>query len=202
MTDINFTSTYRIPITQAGINSAKKAKLKDLVLSYPNGLCGNSKVGNARVSIPDSEDANFVQKLKRIGYKVFQKFEGENIDKEELDVFIKEKLDTRDYNQKGKKMKKLTREMRDKRRFERRFEVSDAEKELAELDENIEKMTVEARKKGEVKNTTNSGRRVYRGRSERPEISDEEIKQLPKYLEYKEEYGEEFANAVFFGIKK
>lgn len=58
MTDINFTSTYRIPITQAGINSAKKAKLKELVLSYPNGLCGNSKVGNARVSIPDSEDAN------------------------------------------------------------------------------------------------------------------------------------------------
>ena len=28
MTEINFGSTYRIPITQAGVNAAKKAKLK------------------------------------------------------------------------------------------------------------------------------------------------------------------------------
>ena len=58
MTEINFGSTYRIPITQAGVNAAKKAKLKELIQSYPNGLIGNSKVGNARVSMPDSEDQN------------------------------------------------------------------------------------------------------------------------------------------------
>ena len=28
MSDISFGSTYRIPITQAGVNSAKKARLK------------------------------------------------------------------------------------------------------------------------------------------------------------------------------
>ena len=40
MTDITFGSTYRIPISQAGINSAKKARLKELIESYPNGLIG------------------------------------------------------------------------------------------------------------------------------------------------------------------
>ena len=60
MTDINFTSTYRIPITQAGVNSAKKLKLKQLIESYPNGLIGNSKVGNARISIPNKEDEKFL----------------------------------------------------------------------------------------------------------------------------------------------
>ena len=76
MTEINFTSTYRIPISQPGVNAAKKVKLKELIGSYPNGLIGNSKVGNARVSVADSEDENFVRKLKTIGYKIFQKFEG------------------------------------------------------------------------------------------------------------------------------
>lgn len=37
MTEINFTSTYRIPISQPGVNAAKKAKLKELIGSYPNG---------------------------------------------------------------------------------------------------------------------------------------------------------------------
>ena len=55
MTEINFTSTYRIPISQPGVNAAKKAKLKELIGSYPNGLIGNSKVGNARVSVADNE---------------------------------------------------------------------------------------------------------------------------------------------------
>ena len=118
MTEINFTSTYRIPISQPGINAAKKARLKELIQSYPNGMIGNSKVGNARVSMADSEDAKFIQKLKTIGYKVFQKFEGENVPKENLDVYIKERLDNRDYNQLGKKMKKMSREMKAKRRYD------------------------------------------------------------------------------------
>lgn len=84
MTDINFTSTYRIPITQAGVNSAKKGRLKELIQSYPNGLIGNSKTGHARISVPDSEDASFIGKLKKIGYKVYQKFEAK--------IFLKMKL--------------------------------------------------------------------------------------------------------------
>ena len=92
MSDISFGSTYRISITQAGVNSAKKAKLKELIESYPNGLIGKSKTGHARVSVPDSEDAKFVGKLKALGFKVFQKFEGENISKENLDTLLKRNL--------------------------------------------------------------------------------------------------------------
>jgi len=128
MNEINFTSTYRIPISQPGINSAKKARLKVLINSYANGLIGNSKTGNARVSMNDSEDASFVAKLKTIGYKIYQKFEGENIPKEEIDKVLKKKLDTREYHQTGKNMKKLPRDIREKRRYERNTELSEIEK--------------------------------------------------------------------------
>ena len=119
--EISFTSTYRIPITQAGVNNAKKLKLRELIESYPNGLIGKSKQGYARVSMPDSEDENFIRKLKGIGYKIYQKFDGENIDADGLDLFIKQKLDARDFNQKGKNPAPLPREMKEQRRLERKF---------------------------------------------------------------------------------
>ena len=109
MFNLSFGSTYRIPITQPGANNSKKEKLRNLVESYPNGLIGKSKTGYARVSVPEEADNTFESRLKGIGYKVFQKFDGHDISKENLDLFIKEKLDTRDYNQKGKKMKKMSR---------------------------------------------------------------------------------------------
>lgn len=189
MTEINFTSTYRIPITQAGVNSAKKARLKELIQSYPNGLIGNSKVGNARVSMADSEDAGFIQKLKTIGYKVYQKFEGENIPKEDLDVYIKERLDIRDYSQRGKKMKKLSREMREKRQFERSFDAYPKKNEPAPKDENVVQEVAE-KQPVEVKSF-----------SQKPkERTPDEIRQTPNYLKCVEEYGKEFAEAVYFGI--
>ena len=78
MTNINFTSTYRIPITQAGATPAKKDKLRDLVEPYPNKLVSKCNTGTVRVSMADKEDAKFIRNLKAIGYTVFQKFEGEN----------------------------------------------------------------------------------------------------------------------------
>jgi hypothetical protein len=119
--EISFTSTYRIPITQAGVNNAKKIKLRELIESYPNGLIGKSKQGYARVSMPDSEDENFIRKLKGIGYKIYQRFDGENIDADGLDIFIKQKLDARDFNQKGKNPAPLPKEMKEQRKFERKF---------------------------------------------------------------------------------
>lgn len=192
MTEINFTSTYRIPITQAGVNSAKKAKLKELIESYPNGLIGNSKVGNARISIADSEDASFIAKLKKIGYKVYQKFEGENISKEEIDVFIKEKLDSRNFNQKGKNPQKLSRKVREQRRFDRNF--TPAEKPVAE---EIEPIT-EVKPKEQIKKVTNG---VY-GELEFTEAEKDIIRKSPNYIKLCEEEGEGFAEAVYFGIKK
>jgi len=177
MAEINFTSTYRIPITQSGVNAAKKARLKELIQSYPNGLIGNSKVGNARVSMADSEDAGFIRKLKAIGYKVYQKFEGENIPKEELDVYIKERLDSRTYSQLGKNMKKMSKEMKLKRKFERSFDAPPYGKEQPVVEpENVVPKPVE--------------------------LTPEQIKQSERYLNLKNEYGEEFANAVYFGYQK
>lgn len=195
MTEINFTSTYRIPITQPGVNAAKKARLKELIQSYPNGLIGNSKVGNARVSMADSEDAGFIQKLKTIGYKVYQKFEGENISKENLDGYIKERLDNRTYSQSGKKMKRMSREMKAQRRFERSFdaEPETAAKEIIENPGQETKITNSNIEKQKAKPVSASQK------SEQAEIV--RIKQTPGYIECKERYGEEFANAVYFGIK-
>jgi len=200
MTDINFGSTYRIPIAQAGVNSAKKAKLKELIQSYPNGLIGNSKVGNARVSIADSEDENFIRKLKGIGYKIYQKFEGENISKENLDTFIKEKLDARDFNQKGKQSKKMSTEMKNQRRFERRFVPSEklkTEDEILLQEPEIETSII----KSEAKANKNTKEIAETSLAEKEEAKNK-IRQSAKYLELKEQYGEEFVEAVYFGIKK
>lgn len=186
MTDINFTSTYRIPITQAGINSAKKAKLKELIQSYPNGLIGNSKVGNARISIADSEDASFIGKLKKIGYKVYQKFEGENIPKEELDIFIKEKLDSRTFNQKGKNPERLSRKVKEQRRYDRRFTpAQEPVKETETITKNKPKQTQIG---------------VF-GELEFTEAEKDIIRKSPNYIKLLEEEGKGFAEAVYFGIK-
>lgn len=190
MTQINFGSTYRIPITQPGVNNAKKEKLRMLVESYDNGLIGKSKTGYARVSIPDSQDNDFTSKLKSIGYKVFQKFEGENVSKENLDSFIKEKLDTRDYNQKGKKMKRMSREMKEQRRYEKSI---DAPKKSKVVQENeIDVIDVETK----TSNQENTVKDII----EEPQIiTKNEIRKSADFLRIKELYGEEFAEAMFFG---
>ena len=71
--------------------------------------------------MPDSEDENFVRKLKGIGYKIFQRFDGENIGADGLDLFIKQKLDARDFNQKGKNPAPLPKAIKEQRRLERKF---------------------------------------------------------------------------------
>lgn len=197
MTDISFGSTYRIPISQAGVNSAKKARLKELIESYPNGLIGKSKVGNARVSMLDSEDASFIAKLKKIGYKVYQKFEGENIPKEDLDIFIKEKLDTRNFSQKGKSPERLSRGVREKRRFERGFTPAEDLK-VEELDLHIESDVKLSDKGMPSRNIEPEESSFFSRRIPTPD----EIRQSENYLKLVEEEGKEFAEAVYFGIKK
>ncbi len=199
MTEINFTSTYRIPISQAGINNAKKIKLRELVESYPNSLIGKSKTGHARVSIPNSEDANFIRKLKGIGYKIFQRFEGENISKENLDTFIKGKLDTREFNQKGKNPQKMTREMKEQRRYERRFTPQPpkaAQMKDQPLENAAQNITTAPKQAAEI-HTARKPEVLQKNIT--TEDNKTQIRNSEKYLEYKEKYGEEFAEAIFFG---
>lgn len=222
---ISFGSTYRIPITQAGVNSAKKAKLKELVESYPNGLCGKSKTGHARVSIANSEDANFIQKLKRIGYKVYQKFEGENIDKEEIDRHIKNLLDNRDFSQKGKSPKRMSTALKNKRDFDRNFTPKTQEDKFENFVEEIVAIPEEASvpKKIELPNRNNEPKVKYHdpfAETDRPKRNTEPKLRKPRlyyepdeakraairltedYKKTVEEDGVEFAEAVFFGIIK
>ncbi len=185
MSDISFGSIYRIPITQPGVNAAKKARLKSLIETYPNGLIGKSKTGHARISVPDSEDTSFVSKLKALGYKIFQKFEGDNISKDKLDAVIKAKLDDRDFFQKGKQYKRMSNELKAQRRFERTFTPAAIEKNNDGFFDSVSKSGVD-----EVSEIV-----------PKAILRNEELRKSARYIELKEKYGEEFAEAVFFGIK-
>lgn len=203
MFGISFGSTYRIPITQPGANNAKKEKLRSLIESYPNGLIGKSKTGQARVSVSQDEDAVFEGKLKAIGYKVFQKFDGHDIPKENLDTFIKQKLDTRDYNQKGKKMKKMPRELREQRRFERRYTPSFVETQTDTMKDDINEFSKSKNEQPELEVKTKQ--RVTKTQSNNSSVDNqadiERIKNSEGYKNLTEQYGQEFADAVYFGIK-
>ena len=99
--NVSFSSTYRVPITQPGVNNAKKDKLRTLTQQY-GGLISSSKTGAARVSLPNELDDKFEKDLKGIGYKQYQKFDAENLQKEKIDEYIKKALSKFDYSQKGK----------------------------------------------------------------------------------------------------
>jgi hypothetical protein len=107
MTQVSFTSTYRIPLVEQNITPAKREALKRMASGYQNVLYPNGNNGYVRVSIRKRLDSGFEQELKQIGFKVFQKFDRHNIPKTDgrMDEYIKEQLDTRNYQQFGKQMK-------------------------------------------------------------------------------------------------
>lgn len=113
MSDISFGSTYRIPLIQPGVNAYKREALKKAASKYQNVLYPNGSNGNVRVSIRKRLDNEFEMKLKRLGFKIFQKFERNNVPKSEfensgvskLDLYIKDELKKADYKQFGKQKK-------------------------------------------------------------------------------------------------
>ena len=107
--NISFGSTYRVPITQPGVNNAKKERLRELADEY-NGLIGSSKTSALRVSLPNKLDSEFESKLKKIGYKQYQKYDAENLEAHEIDTYIICCQRDKDYVQKGKQKKAKARE--------------------------------------------------------------------------------------------
>ena len=87
MSEISFKSTYKIPVTQWGINNTKKIQLKSLINSY-NGLFTGKKDKFALVSIPDKKDLGFIRKLMKIGYREYKQFVGEKISKDSLVEYV------------------------------------------------------------------------------------------------------------------
>ena len=193
---ISFGSTFRIPVSQAGINSAKKAKLRELIESYPNGLIGKNKTGNARVSMPNSEDANFIKKLKTIGYKVFQKFEAEDVPKRDIDKYIKRALDNRDYHQLGKNRKGgkvIHTEYKPETTVEENF-IEEVKPQKRTYSKPIQKEVV-----SKEENTTPKLRKPRLNYEPDPAVRAR-LRQTENYKKTVEEYGKEFAEAVYFGI--
>ena len=87
MSEISFKSTYKIPVTQWGINNTKKIQLKSLINSY-NGIITGKKDKFALVSIPDKKDLGFIRKLMKIGYREYRQFIGEKIPKNSLEEYV------------------------------------------------------------------------------------------------------------------
>ena len=202
--NISFGSTFRIPVSQPGINAAKKAKLRTLIESYPNGLIGKNKTGNARVSMPNSEDATFIQKLKTIGYKVFQKFEAEDVPKRDIDKYIKRALDNRDYHQLGKNRKsgKVTRtEYKPEQQVEETFSsyIEPNKKSDKVFSEPVKKETVVQPKSTALTDSTPKLRKPRLNYEPDPAVRAR-LRQTENYKKTVEEYGKEFAEAVYFGI--
>lgn len=102
--NVNFGSTYRIPISQPGVNNAKKERLRELTSEY-DGLISSSKTGAARVSIENKLDEKFEKKLRGIGYKEYQKFPAEKLSKDEIDLYIRLNQPKGNYTQRGKQKK-------------------------------------------------------------------------------------------------
>lgn len=104
MSEISFTSTYRIPLVEQNITRAKRQALKNMASKYQNVAYPKGEQGSVRVSIRKRLDEGFEQKLRQIGFKVFQKFEKHNIPKTEgrMDNYIKKELKHGNYQQFGK----------------------------------------------------------------------------------------------------
>lgn len=100
----NFTSTYRIPLVEQHITVAKRAALKKLASKYQNYRYPNGNNGCVRLSIRKRLDADFEQKLRQLGFKVYQKFAKHNIPKTDnrMDKYISTAYANGDYRQFGK----------------------------------------------------------------------------------------------------
>lgn len=107
MTQVSFTSTYRIPLVEQNVSVAKRQALKNMASKYQNVMYPSGNQGYVRVSIRKRLDEGFEQKLRQIGFKVFQKFERHNVPKTKgkMDEYIKESLISGDYHQFGKHKK-------------------------------------------------------------------------------------------------
>ena len=69
---------------------------------YENHLYPNGNKGCVRISIPEEQDGKFEQKLRQIGFKVYQKFEEHNVPEERMDNYIKQAIKYDEYKQFGK----------------------------------------------------------------------------------------------------
>ncbi len=115
MFNVTFGSTYRIPLTQEGVNAAKRQRLKEsLSKTFQNVLYPSGNIGNVRISVRKHLDARVEKLIKDNGFRVYQKFERNNVSKgidsitgvSKMDMYIKEANNAGEYQQVGKQKAK------------------------------------------------------------------------------------------------
>ena len=102
--EISFKSTYQIPLTGPKLSKGKAKQLIDWVVPrYENVLITNNYV---KLSIAEESDNAFEQKLRQIGFKIYQKFSEHNLKKEEIEEYIASVFrEGKPYKQFGKQKK-------------------------------------------------------------------------------------------------
>lgn len=102
-----FTSTYRIPLVEQNVSSAKREIIKAIASRYQNVMYPKGGQGFVRVSIRKRLDKGFEDALSREKIKIYQKFERHNIPKTngKMDDYIREELKSGNYKQFGKQKK-------------------------------------------------------------------------------------------------
>ena len=102
--EVTFKSTYQIPLSGPKLSKGKAKYLIDWVVPrYKNVLITNNYV---KLSISEESDNAFEQKLRQIGFKVYQKFFEHDIPKNEIEKCIAKVFrEGKPYKQYGKQPK-------------------------------------------------------------------------------------------------
>lgn len=104
-TIINFTSSYRFPMTQPGVNRFKRESLEPELMKYADIISAfqipNTGKGNGRISVKEKYDGFIEGILKRLGFKRYQKLPLHDVSIAEVDEAVRNLSKTGDYIQKG-----------------------------------------------------------------------------------------------------
>lgn len=82
MSEISFGSSYKIPVSQWGINNTKKMQFKSIVGSYAGKIVGKGNDSFAVLSIPDKKDRSFIEKIRKLGYYKIEMFDNADVPEE------------------------------------------------------------------------------------------------------------------------
>lgn len=106
---INFTSSYRFPMTQPGVNRFKRESLEPELMKHLEKISSlqlpNTGKGYGRISVKEKYDGFLEGILKRFGFKRYQKLPLHDASIEQVDEAVRNLSKTNDYQQKGMQKK-------------------------------------------------------------------------------------------------
>ncbi len=109
--NINFTSSYRFPMTQPGVTRFKRENLKPELMKHLDKITAfqipNTGKGNGRISVKEAYDGFIEGMLKRFGFKRYQKLPLHGLSIDDVDAAVRNLSKTNDYQQKGMQKKAI-----------------------------------------------------------------------------------------------